>query len=65
MPDRSSRQRHVGLAVAYELWQHWQSTGDTELFLGAPSEVLFEIARFLHESRHLRRGDRPLPHPAA
>jgi len=29
MPDRSSRQRHVGLAVAYELWQHWQSTGDT------------------------------------
>ena len=46
MPDRSSRQRHVGLAVAYELWQHWQSTGDTELFLGAPSEVLFEIARF-------------------
>ena len=26
---RLQPQRHVGLAIAYELWQHWQTTGDT------------------------------------
>ncbi|MGA2872832.1 MAG: HAD-IA family hydrolase [Candidatus Dormibacteria bacterium] len=44
--DGSSRQRHVGLAIAYELWQHWQTTGDTWFFFGAGAEVFLEIARF-------------------
>jgi trehalose/maltose hydrolase-like predicted phosphorylase len=28
MPDRSWRQRHVGLAVAYNAWQYYQATTD-------------------------------------
>jgi trehalose/maltose hydrolase-like predicted phosphorylase len=44
--DHSHRQRHVGLAVAYELWQHWQTTGDTWFFFGTGAEVFLEIARF-------------------
>lgn len=46
MPDRSYRQRHVGLAIAYELWQHWQTTGDSGFFFREGAEVLLEIARF-------------------
>ncbi|MEO7015432.1 MAG: HAD-IA family hydrolase, partial [Leifsonia sp.] len=46
MPDGSGRQRHVGLAVAYELWQHWQSTGDAEFFFTEGAEVFLEVARF-------------------
>lgn len=46
IPDRSNRQRHVGLAVAYELWQHWQTTGDSRFFLEEGAEVFLEIARF-------------------
>jgi trehalose/maltose hydrolase-like predicted phosphorylase/beta-phosphoglucomutase-like phosphatase (HAD superfamily) len=46
MPDRSRFERHVGLAIAYEVWQHWQVTGDLA-FLGGPgAELLFEITRF-------------------
>lgn len=44
--DGSHRQRHVGLAVAYELWQHWQTTGDTGFFFGVGAEVFLETARF-------------------
>jgi trehalose/maltose hydrolase-like predicted phosphorylase len=46
MADRSHRQRPVGLAVAYGLWQHWQSTGDTGFFFGTGAEVFLETARF-------------------
>ena len=46
IPDHSRFERHVGLAVAYEAWQHWQVTGDLD-FLGGPgAELIFEIARF-------------------
>lgn len=46
IPDRSHRQRHVGLAVAFELWQHWQTTADGVFFTGSGAEVFLEIARF-------------------
>jgi len=29
MTDNSWRQRHVGLAVAYNAWHFFQATGDT------------------------------------
>lgn len=49
MPDRSANQRHVGLAVAYNYWQHWQTTGDDAFFFEDGAEVLFEVARhFAH-----------------
>lgn len=46
MPDRSHLQRHVGLAIAYDAWQHWQVTGDVEFLRGPCAELVFEIARF-------------------
>jgi HAD superfamily hydrolase (TIGR01509 family) len=45
VPDRSSHQRHVGLAVAYNCWQYWQATGDDEFLADTGAELIFEIAR--------------------
>ena len=45
MADRSAGQRHVGLAVAWNCWQYWQATGDTEFLLDAGAEIIFEVAR--------------------
>ena len=46
MPDNSRLQRHVGLALAYSYWQHYQATGDTEFLISQGAEVLLEVARF-------------------
>jgi alpha,alpha-trehalase len=46
LPDNSRLQRHINLAVAYNVWLYVQVTGDEEFlrFRGAP--MLVEIARF-------------------
>jgi len=44
--DNSHRQRHVGLAVAYNFWQYWETSGDTGFLFGVGAEVLLETARF-------------------
>lgn len=46
MADNSRRQHHVSLAVAYEVWQYHQTTGDLEFLAGHGAEMLIEIARF-------------------
>lgn len=46
LPDTSHLQRHVGLAVAYNIWQYYQATGDTAFLTEHGAEVLLEIARF-------------------
>ncbi|HSO91402.1 MAG TPA: glycosyl hydrolase family 65 protein [Arthrobacter sp.] len=46
MPDNSQRQRHVGLALAYSVWQHYQSTGDTGFLIRQGAELILEVARF-------------------
>ncbi len=46
MPDRSYRQRHVGLAIAYEWWHYWETTGDTPFFFQFGAEIFLEVARF-------------------
>ncbi len=46
LPDTSHLQRHVGLAVAYDIWQYYQATGDLEFLSEHGAEVLLEIARF-------------------
>ncbi len=47
LPDHSHLQRHVGIAIAYNVWVHFQATGDIQFlrFRGAP--MLLEVARFL------------------
>ncbi|MFD7307213.1 glycoside hydrolase family 65 protein [Promicromonospora sp. NPDC059942] len=44
--DHSHLQRHVGIAVAHNVWQYYQATGDVAFLQGYGAEMLVEIARF-------------------
>ena len=46
LPDRSRLQHHVGSAVAYNVWQYCEATGDTEFLYTDGAEMLVQIARF-------------------
>jgi trehalose/maltose hydrolase-like predicted phosphorylase len=46
LPDRSHRQRHVNVAIAYNVWQYYQVTGDLAFLEAYGAEMLLEIARF-------------------
>ena len=46
LPDTTYLQRHVGLAVAYNVWQYYQATGDREFLAQHGAEMILEIARF-------------------
>ncbi|WP_227492314.1 beta-phosphoglucomutase family hydrolase [Nocardioides salarius] len=45
MPDNSRRQRHVGLAVAYNAWQYYQTTGDVAWLAHRGADLVIEVAR--------------------
>lgn len=46
MPDPTQRQRHVGAAIAFNLWHYAQATNDREFLYDYGAELLLEIARF-------------------
>jgi HAD superfamily hydrolase (TIGR01509 family) len=46
IPDRSNNQRHVGLAVAYNSWRYFQSTGNLAWLFESGAELILEVARF-------------------
>lgn len=46
IPDHSFRQRHISLAIAYNVWQYCQATDDREFLYTYGAEMLLEIARF-------------------
>jgi len=46
IPDRSHRQRHVNAAIAYNLYQYYQISRDTEFISFYGTEMMLEIARF-------------------
>jgi trehalose/maltose hydrolase-like predicted phosphorylase/beta-phosphoglucomutase-like phosphatase (HAD superfamily) len=46
LPDRSRNQRHVNIAIAYNVWQHYMVTGSTAFLRFTGAELLIEIARF-------------------
>lgn len=46
IPDASARAHHVGSAVAYNVWQYYQVSGDLEYLIEYGAEMLVEIARF-------------------
>jgi trehalose/maltose hydrolase-like predicted phosphorylase len=46
VPDNSYLQRHVGSAVAYNVWQYFQVTQDFEFLEFYGAELILEIARF-------------------
>ncbi len=45
-PDPSARAHHVGLAIAFNAWQHYQVTGDRQYLVDYGAEMMVEIARF-------------------
>jgi trehalose/maltose hydrolase-like predicted phosphorylase/beta-phosphoglucomutase-like phosphatase (HAD superfamily) len=46
LPDHSHNQRHVNIAIAYNVWQHYMVTGSTAFLRFTGAELLVEIARF-------------------
>ncbi|MBC9727734.1 glycoside hydrolase family 65 protein [Streptomyces sp. TRM68367] len=46
LPDHSRFQHHVGSAIAYNVWQYCEATGDTEFLHTKGAEMLLQIARF-------------------
>jgi trehalose 6-phosphate phosphatase len=44
--DVTYRQRHVGLAVAYNVWQYCQTTGDRRFLEDYGAEMILEVTRF-------------------
>ncbi|MBD3316998.1 MAG: glycoside hydrolase family 65 protein [Chitinivibrionales bacterium] len=47
IPDNTHLQRHVNAAIAYNVWQYYQVTEDTEFMCLFGAEMILEIARFL------------------
>ena len=45
-PDPSHRAHHIGIAVAYNVWQFYEVTGDLAYLIDYGTEMLAEIARF-------------------
>lgn len=45
-PDNTRLQRHVNSAIAYNVWQYYQVTGDWEFLSFYGAEMILEIARF-------------------
>ncbi len=50
LPDNSRLQHHVGSAIAYNVWQYCEATGDTEYLHTKGAEMLLQIARFWADS---------------
>lgn len=46
LPDNSHLQRHINIAVAYNVLQYYQATGDVAFLAFYGAEMLVEIARF-------------------
>lgn len=57
MPDNSSRQRHVGLAIAFEAWQHVEATGDRQWLATRGAELMIEVGRYFSALAHWDPAD--------
>jgi beta-phosphoglucomutase family hydrolase len=44
--DYSSLQRHVSLAIAYDVWEYYHTTGDLEFLKKYGAEMFLDISRF-------------------
>jgi alpha,alpha-trehalase len=45
-PDYSCNQRHISLAIAYNVWRHFMKTGDIDFLSNYGAELILAIARF-------------------
>ena len=46
IPDNSQLQRHINIAIAYNVWHYYQVSGDINFLSFYGTEMLIEIARF-------------------
>ncbi len=46
VPDDTFLQRHVNVAIVYNIWQYFQTTDDKEFIYFFGAEIIFEIAKF-------------------
>jgi len=56
LPDVTYLQRHVGIAVAYNVWQYYQSTADRDFLARCGAEIILEVARFFASTAAYDRG---------
>ncbi|QIB49850.1 glycoside hydrolase family 65 protein [Pseudomonas sp. OIL-1] len=52
VPDYTFLQRHIGAAVAYDVWTLYLATGDMAMLAGFGGEMIVEIARFWASRAH-------------
>ncbi|MEM9041026.1 MAG: glycosyl hydrolase family 65 protein, partial [Actinomycetota bacterium] len=45
-PDNSHRQRHISVAVAFNVWKYFEATDDVEFMAFEGAEMMVQIARF-------------------
>ena len=46
VPDETQLQRHINIAVAYNVWLYYQVTGDNDFLSYYGAEMMIEVARF-------------------
>lgn len=46
IPDNSQLQRHINIAIAFNIWHYYEATGDINFLSYYGAEMLIEIARF-------------------
>jgi trehalose/maltose hydrolase-like predicted phosphorylase len=47
LPDDTHLQRHINIAIVYNIWQYYQVNNDIEFLLNHGAEMILDIARFL------------------
>ncbi len=56
-PDLSRNQRHISLAVAYNIWTYFYATNDLDFLHRYGIEMLLEISRFWVSKAHFEEKD--------
>lgn len=56
VPDHTYLQRHVGSAVAHNVWQYFQVTRDVEFLESHGAELILDVARFWSSMARLDEG---------
>ncbi len=51
-PDASHLQRHIGSAIAFNIWKFYQATADIDFMITFGAEMIFEISRFWADIAH-------------
>lgn len=57
-PDMSRNQRHVSIAIAYEIWEYFYVTNDLDFLYEYGAEMMVEITRFWASITRYSRNDR-------